>query len=180
MFKNAKVVMLPTNDKATKQSILLQFNKLIQFETDKDCLIWNDKHFGDCNITNQHLYIVSNAFEEVCKDTDCMKVIATTDKEISIRRGQYNIGEIGRKIIIPTETVVLPNPSNSFIKKYIEEYNKGHIITDVLVEYEEWCNCNGSIKMRKHLRTTKCDKYIEWEELKINPKDNSLNICFID
>ena len=59
------------------------------------------------------------------RDTKCFclnivlseKIIATTD--ISLVK-EYN----------------LPEPSQSFIQKYIEEYNRGNIITDVLVEYE--------------------------------------------
>jgi hypothetical protein len=31
----------------------------------------------------------------------------------------------------------LPQPSDSFIKYFIVEYNKGNVITDVMVEYEE-------------------------------------------
>ena len=96
------------------------------------------------------------------RDTKCFclnivlseKIIATTD--ISLVK-EYN----------------LPQPSQQFIQKYIEEYNKGNIITDVLVEYESDFNscfctkdiCNGN----------NCPK-----KLKVNPKDNSLNICFID
>ena len=30
----------------------------------------------------------------------------------------------------------MPQPSEQFILKFIEEYNKGNVITDVLVEYE--------------------------------------------
>ena len=107
---------------------------------------------------------------------NCNKIIATTDTSLKIEID----GNRGDLLPDVSFDINLPQPSQQFIEKYIEEYNKGNVITDVLVEYEEWCNCNGSIKMLKHLRTTKCDKCIEWEELKINPKDNSLNICFID
>jgi hypothetical protein len=49
-----------------------------------------------------------------------------------------------RKIIATTDTSLsqtsrkeIPQPSQSFIKKYIEEYNKGSVIENVLVEYEK-------------------------------------------
>ena len=101
-------------------------------------------------------------------ETGYREVLATTDTSLKIDNPNYDIGRLAY--------INLPQPSKQFIEKYIEEYNKGNIITNVLVEYEEWCNCNGSIKMRKHLRTTKCDKCIEWEELKINSKDNTITI----
>ena len=50
----------------------------------------------------------------------------------------------------------LPKPSQSFIEKYIEKYNKGEQITDVLVEY--WAHTE------------------EHPQLKINPKDNTITI----
>ena len=56
----------------------------------------------------------------------------------------------------------LPQPSQQFIEKYIEEYNRGNIITDVFVEYEN-----------------KFDEYgydIIKSILKINPKDNTITI----
>ena len=101
---------------------------------------------------------------------------------------QNSYGEIGsvigdedfirkycKKIIATTdESLNLPQPSDSFIKKYVEGYNKGNVITDVLVEYNIYddqcdglscgiCNCN---------HTT--EKLIS--ELKINPKDNTITI----
>lgn len=42
-----------------------------------------------------------------------------------------------KKIIATTDTSLgLPQPSQQFIEKYIEEYNKDNIITEVEVEYE--------------------------------------------
>lgn len=54
------------------------------------------------------------------------KIIATTDSSL----------EIVSKGINPVYEK-LPQPSQSFIEKFVEEYNKGNIITEVLVEYEE-------------------------------------------
>ena len=63
------------------------------------------------------------------------KIIATTNNLLS-HNVHYNDGT-------PTNnySFVLPQPSQSFINKYIEEYNKGNKIEDVLVEYDvNLCN----------------------------------------
>ena len=60
--------------------------------------------------------------------------------------------------------ITIPKPSDSFISKYIEEYNKGNIITDLLVEYEEGKSYSGN------------EGLIIKEWLKINPKDNTITI----
>ena len=58
------------------------------------------------------------------------KIIATTDTSL---HGNYN-ENIGSKIY--SENYVLSQPSQQFIEQYIKTYNKGEIITEVLVEYE--------------------------------------------
>ena len=86
------------------------------------------------------------------RDTKCFclhivlseKIIATTD--ISLVK-EYN----------------LPEPSQSFIQKYIEEYNRGNIITDVLVEY-------GIIYEGRSYDLYNPDK------LKVNLKNNTITI----
>jgi len=57
------------------------------------------------------------------------KIIATTDKSI-----KFNIDttEKGEHIY-----EYLPTIDESFVKYFIEHYNEGNIITDVIVEYEE-------------------------------------------
>jgi len=55
----------------------------------------------------------------------CKKVIATTDTSLTLYINGYNMGKS------------LPQPSQQFIEKYIEEYNKGQQITECLVEYED-------------------------------------------
>ena len=92
-------------------------------------------------------------------ETRYREVLATTDETLYLT---FNNGKTDLKF-------VLPQPSQQFIEKYIEEYNKGNIITDVLVEYESDFNscfctkdiCNGN----------NCPK-----KLKINPKDNTITI----
>ena len=66
----------------------------------------------------------------------------------------------------------LPQPSQQFIQKYIEEYNRGNIITDVLVEYELISN------EEYFLNTINPDENVPYfdEDLKINPKYNTISI----
>lgn len=59
----------------------------------------------------------------------------------------------------------LPQPSQSFIEKYVEEYNKGNIITEVMVEYTDWSETFNGVYMEENE-----------EEWKVNPKDNTITI----
>ena len=185
-FKRAQVVVLPIRELSN-----------ISLSNKHNTLVYNnDKHDTLSMFTNQHLYIISddeikegdwhlNADKNVVtnttrytlykatkikldfikklqeKNSDCKfyKIIATTDTSL----------EIVSKGINPVYEK-LPQPSQQFIEKYIEEYNKGNIITDVLVEYET-------------LKTTANNKhfgeghiYSITNKLKINPKDNSIAI----
>lgn len=74
------------------------------------------------------------------------KIIATTDKELD-----------------------LPSPSQSFIEKYITEYNKGNVIKDVLVEYEEMSGEELGVDPAYY-------PLEERLELKTNPKDSTITI----
>jgi hypothetical protein len=129
--KKAKVVMLPTNKKA----------KLF---LDKEGIY--TKNRVDDSILRHYLYITN--YEEIkegewyvylnkvwqATETTIKKghakqpIIATTDPELCITKQNRHLGQA----IIP-----LPRPTEGFIKKYIEKYNKGEVITDVLVEYDK-------------------------------------------
>lgn len=62
------------------------------------------------------------------------KIIATTDTSLKIPGDDYDPrSKTGR------EWIFLPEPSQSFIKVFIEEYNKGNVITDVMVGYINHC-----------------------------------------
>ena len=84
-------------------------------------------------ISYQHLYITSN--EEI-KESD--HYLKPNDNSVWIRSKNSNIITIGSKKIIATtdESLGLPQLSQQFIEKYIEEYNKGNIISEGLVEVE--------------------------------------------
>lgn len=164
-FKRAKVVMLPTNKKAK----LYLDNKEIY-----------TKNRIDDSILRHNLYIVSD--DEIKEgdwyidDTEEIRQSFTSDKDYWEVRKDY------KKIIattdkLPTEsyqghfegkdcTDYLPQPSQAFIEKYVEQYNKGNQIIDVLVEYEEDYDEHPEI----------LDNPLEkWEYLKIS-KDNTITI----
>lgn len=88
--------------------------------------------------------------------TGLKKIIATTDK---------SLGEIPNSIpgFNFPDKLGLPQPSQQFIEIFVKEYNKGNIITEVMVEYEAM---NTTIVGRK---------YNDFEP-KINPKDNTITI----
>jgi len=148
MFKNSTVVMLPTNKKAGKlskgnKSGILEIHDFI-FEKSG---IYNNHDF-------YHLYILSDDKIEagdwyirlfdntiMCansqsdhKHYDCRKIIATTNKTLLLPQN------------FPSFTY-LPQPSDSFTQRYIESYNNGKSIIDVLVEYEEYFSQNKGDKL---------------------------------
>ena len=167
-FKKAKIIMLPTNQKT---KYLMVYSDV---EKTKGKLILNGLK-NDEYKEYQHLYIISyiekpdngdyyiiDDVPELLKnnglvfiDDSCRKVIATTNKTLS-----------------QTSRTEIPQPSEQFIQKYIEEYNRGNIITDVLVEYELISN------EEYFLNTINPDENVPYfdEDLKINPKYNTITI----
>jgi hypothetical protein len=125
MWKECNVVMLPTRSKA-------QIAKRI-----KD----NNLHFfsitSDDFFESQHLYITSN---EVPKANDwCINKNKDTVYQIN------GLGDVSawNKIIAATDTLDSPSIvyptvfqiSQSFIKQFIIECNKGNVITKVMVDF---------------------------------------------
>jgi hypothetical protein len=185
-FKKAKVVMLPTN----QSNIVLITSKtefMIGTEINKSLLQGGKDWIYNSSITDnssipQQLYITSD--DEIEKGdwvTDNIniikvntllnfprnlfkKIIATTDTPLSeSHKKLVNINEFTTKVVDN-----LPQPSQQFIEKYIESYNKGIILSDVLVEYEEMTGeelgCDPAYyPLKQRLK------------LKINP-DNTINI----
>lgn len=154
MLKRAKVVMLPTNEKAKPKDIIIcnkdyEIKNLFAIKGEMSVKLQSgcvDENYWD----GQYLYITS---DDEIKEGDwcinpkgypeifgydfravysreeilsCKKIIATTDSSLKI-----NATSSGRYV------KSLPQPSQSFIEKYVEGYNKGNVITDVLVEYED-------------------------------------------
>jgi len=173
LFKKCQVVMLPTNEKAHTDLIFRENRLMLQdkksFKNDRKST--QTKHFhlyflsddeikeGDYGITqdaNGNISVLQYTKEiHISRFIADKKIIATTDSSLEIIK--YEIGD-------EPDVYGFPQPSQQFIEKYIESYNKGEIITDVLVEYEQGKSYSGN------------EGLIVKEWLKINPKDNTITI----
>ena len=148
MWKTCNVVMLATNEKANIgdlaiiEGILKQtFSNTIKQEL-QHLYITSDEEIkeGDYIIlfSNRRGYEIKQVKSIYIKD----KTLECTDKELVML-------EQSRKVIATTDSSLmyysnngrvgynLPNLSQQFIQHYIEEYNKGNVITKVDVEYED-------------------------------------------
>lgn len=135
----------------------------------------------------QHLYILSDDeikegdwFITFCSDgsaSDICNATKLTDKGMydQMTDNYYTaLKESGHKKIIATTDEILgwhetakyhidfPQPSQEFIQHYVEEYNKGNVITEIMVKYEVKAYADNLVPEI-------------WDELKINP-DNTINI----
>lgn len=100
--------------------------------------------------------------EAVIKETSLgsKKIVATTD-ELEVER-YYPEFTVDKSPWIKYK----PKPTEEWIEYYVEEYNKGNIIEDVLVEYEEeYIEPVGIHSNRGYFK----------KQLKVNP-DNTVNI----
>jgi hypothetical protein len=165
-FKRTKVVMLSTNEKASlllgtsKGGLLIKSNRGVSNST---------------HLKNQHLYLLSDdeikegdwflekglrisIFPNYLTDTnECKKIIATTDKNLMWLDKSEKNPELAR---INGLWKCLPQPSESFIQKFIYAYNNGDPITEVMVEYNHLQSSGGLNE--------------EW--LKVNSSDNTITI----
>jgi hypothetical protein len=137
--KKATVLLLPTN----KKSELFICNNILSFTNKHQNILAGVKNYP---VTYQHLYIVDDSeikegdwvYKLDCNPKifkwintsntwykDAKKIIATTDKLT------YKYNELGNELKVD---YFLPKPSQQFIEKYIEQYNKGNIITDLIVD----------------------------------------------
>ena len=195
-FKKAKVVMLPTNQKTNRMICkdITGQDKIIAIKT--KYLMAHEDYIG------HHLYIISDDeikegdwFLSDSRGTKQEPPKYRVEQCIKVENG-WIFGHIegmevghnpdwSKQIIATTEASLeivskginpvyeqLPQPSQQFIEKYIEEYNKGNVITDVLVEYE-------LISNEEYFgNTINPDDNVPYfdERLKINSKDNTITI----
>ena len=146
-----------------------------------DWVIIDGKLIRQCSKTvNENGFIEVIGFNAVLESA-CKKIIATTDTSLTTCQCK----KVGYHKLSCKQTYNLPEPSQSFIKVFIEEYNKGNIITDVMVEYEKHTSAFNHIGKTpsKQERLRGCYDNGEqivgiWSEetLKINPKDNTITI----
>ena len=170
MLKRCKVVMLPTKEKSDifigKTHSVLHYKNNIpdeEFKSYQHLYIISDDGIkkGDyiyCTITN---IIEIDKYNHDDLIRDWKKVIATTDSSLWRPSHKY-----------ASDVILLPQPSQQFIEKFIEEYNRGNVITDVLIEYE-------LISNEEYFGNTVNPDYdVPYfdEKLKINPKDNTITI----
>ena len=184
MWKPGKVVMLPTNQKAT---IVLNptTNKIQYNDTFRDAKYYTNAGFkvfdiyivsdekpvkGDWVYDTRDRIVTNNilAFTLFSK-----KIIATTDTNIGNEHcpGRF-IPELPNEQVCKTfcPQCLSPRISQSFVDKYISEYNKGNVITDVMVEYEEAGTNEDQLGI-----PIDYDKVKEITKLHIN-SDNTINI----
>lgn len=97
------------------------------------------------NIVDKRLSLEGIDFLTILPQS-CKKIIATTDESLRISYKENNHQPLS------SNNYTLPRPSDSFIKKYIEEYNAGRQITKVLVEYEPYHSKIKSIDIKYKLK----------------------------
>jgi hypothetical protein len=183
MKKPAQVVMLSTNEKAKIGDIVMS-----KFD-DIHILTKNDGKEYAKTVTSQHLYILSDEEIEggdwfVGFADGSIKPFVMQADESTVEINNWQLNKKGyssnKKIIATTDRSLkvfihttmaidmddcyesLPQPSQSFIEKFVDEYNKGNVITEVMVEYES-------------IGAYANPKYNSDYQLKIN-SDNTINI----
>ena len=140
-LKRAQVVMLPTNNTINVLKGYTNKSLLFKYSPEYKSTPAEIKY-----MSYFHLYIISD--DEIKKGDWKLDIFMDNPKPILADKNYSSV--FTRKIIATTDTSLktpleyyglndvaqLPQPSQ-FITKYIEEYNKGNVITDVLVEYEQ-------------------------------------------
>ena len=161
--------MLPTN----KSKLIKVINPDMRVSLHKNLIDKESKTVFQA----QHLYITSN--DEI-KEGDWIMHINNNIFLQNLPKG--NNLHWWKKIIATTDTSLkrvvgigtfapLPQPSQQFIEQYIEAYNKGEVITDVLIEYKN----NYDLHYYTPAGGIECCKKIDNWKLLINP-DNTINI----
>jgi hypothetical protein len=127
------------------QIVILSTNNSTGLFTTRDCLQYSLIDKVRTNNEGRHLYILSD--DEINKDdwylnledntinkandwiyvSICKKIIASTDSlTIGVAKNGNHSGY----------PIYIPKPPDSFIQKFIERYNEGNPITEVLVELQ--------------------------------------------
>ena len=175
MEKDAKVVMLPTNEKANiildrgileyipNAQIADTINSIVKgyhlYITSDDEIKVGDWYFNPAG--NQIAKCEYKHEAKAClQEPICKKIIATTDSSLMLTKFSPFADEVGEQY-----EVHLPQPSQSFIEIFVREYNKGNVITNILVEYERFKDRHGDGR-----------QFFMSERIKINFKDNTITI----
>lgn len=194
-LKRAKVVMLPT--KKAENCLLIS---IIQGKLFYEKGYFTQEYLKEVNKKSFHLYILSDdriKEGDWISDKDGIYQFNNTSAKKFLEIGGY------KKIIATTDSSLeiegncscmkpesggcyqcnkkLPQPSQSFIEKFVERYNQGNPITEVMVEYDEIINCpensfRKDLVIQPGVEVTKCDQCVTVYKLKVNPKDNTITI----
>ena len=167
-YRQCKVVMLPTEDKSflyldREGSKLGSYNKpeasVDEFISQGICVITDDEiKEGDHFISSRTRYLLrKGAVLPTNLKVGHRKIVASTDTLLDYKAG-IDVG------------LFLPNLSKYFIKQFIERYNAGDKIEDVLIEYED----KGKVMYEEYGGMVD-STWIPNMQLKIN-NDNSINI----
>lgn len=177
MWKKHKLILLPSEGKSIF-GLLGKVNKLHIYKNDEfNTLLDELAHphhlylLSDDEIKDKDWCILFDNFNNVMSNPQqynksknhvlnngLKKITATTNSSLRIK-----------EILDEEDTIhhFLPQFSKEFIEQFITEYNKGNVITDIMVEcetnYVEWKHSN-----KESLKETL--------KLKINSKDNTINI----
>lgn len=193
-FKRTQVVMLPTETEskihlftANKPGLYLYPQNKSVIPENPNCknqhlYIISDDDIKEGDYTYHPILGLGKI--KLIDNVECFVTIKKHDKDGSvITPWKNNLKDKLKKIIATTDNSLiikvespkgiwwdtsLSQPSQQFITKYIEEYNKGNVITDVLVEYDV-ITLNEDWSQRPVIVT---NEY----KLKINPKDNTITI----
>jgi len=145
-FKKAKVIILPTKNTSNIGFIGdngLCFGNNLEYTSyckPQNLYIISDDEIKESNYIKFHVKPINKKWiHQVTKqdlidypniNNEGYKVLASTDSSLKIESeidAYYRNGVGGANS--------LPQPSKQFIEEYIEKYNKGNVISDVLVEY---------------------------------------------
>jgi hypothetical protein len=173
MWKECKCVLIPADNSAILEPISprrmeMRMNN-IKSDRHRACHlhIISDEHINNndwCYSEVDKCVYQENNSERANACNYIWKVLAATDT-LLIVPVPYITGRVGIDN-------VLPQIPESFLLLYIQEYNKGNIITNVTVEYEDVC-CD--IRVNGGLHSPDCC-HNSIIQLKVNPKDNTINI----
>lgn len=200
MYKEHKLVMLPTNEKANLLLGLSKNGKLVYYDnthTNPTNGKWCQKY---------HLYILS---DETPKENDwfyyngsftkvilkaekinldtinvtnhsdigtwvniryCKKILASTDK--SLKQEIFGLGE--------TAMCSLPQIPQQFIEYFVEQYNQGNVIDKAMVEYEELFNYEISYEVPFEIKLkTKKNNNINIKPIKekLYSREDVVDLC---
>lgn len=179
--------------------------EIILTETDENSLLYLSTDVTPNLLSNwrgkaQRMYILSNdKIEEGdwCYDKrpdeegilhDCVYQIQDIATELRTSTEKKIIATYP-SLIIPVKTMTTPEgvtiaihvrnfsqPTQEFIEYFIEEYNKGNVIEDALVEYEEYLT-NGWVPTYYNPDNHNLDEPAEMDyRVKINPENNTITI----